>query len=233
MTRAELLSVVYWFYPRGLTDTSAGYEDTAPRQRQRDAARRGVDACPTWRAMLSRLRAQYSLMDDTSEHLCAGGWESAYAVCLELPGRLLGFHVSLLGPYYAIHRTGDPGEEAAALHLEREIEATYPGYQPIPPELGDLVVPDVSPFLGVPFGKATIYVCLLSDTWEKSSEPWPPLAFRALEATHARRAEAAAARRRERWRAGLPVAVCVRDGEVDELRDLDDPDAPSRQPPKT
>ena len=42
----------------------------------------------------------------------------------------------------------------------REIEATYPGYEPIPPEIGNEVVPDVDVI-----GGATIYVCLLSTVW--------------------------------------------------------------------
>ena len=82
--------------------------------------------------------------------------DPAYSGDIDIPGHKLGFHVSLLGPYYGIHRTGAPGEEPAALDLAREIEATYPGYEPIPPELGDEVVPDVEDL-----GKTTIYVCLL------------------------------------------------------------------------
>ncbi len=73
--------------------------------------------------------------------------------------------MSVLGPYYGIHRTGDPGEEPAASEIAKEIEATYPGYEPIPPELGDEVVPDVS-MDGVRMGTATIYVCLLSLVWD-------------------------------------------------------------------
>jgi hypothetical protein len=103
---------------------------------------------------------------DQSLSLLAGWYDPGYSGEIEIPGRTLGFHVSLLGPYYGIHRTGTPGEEPAALDLAREIEATYPGYEPIPPELGNEVVPDV-----VNFGKTTIYDCLLSDTWKWSSRP--------------------------------------------------------------
>ena len=76
----------------------------------------------------------------------------------------LGFHVSALGPYYGIHRPGAPEEEPAASEIAREIEATYPGHQPVPPELGDEVVPDVD-LDGAPLGQATIYVCLFSIVW--------------------------------------------------------------------
>ncbi len=123
--------------------------------------------------MLLRLSARYPVVDE-SRSLLSGSWEPAYSANIEIPGRKLGFHVSLLGPFYGIHRTGLPVEAPAALDLAREIEATFPGFLPIPRELGDEVVPDVSPFVGVDLGKATIHVCLLSDTWDHSSEPWPP-----------------------------------------------------------
>ena len=172
MTPAELLEVVYSFYPRGLFVGGLGYKDTVERQRQRDAARRGVAAFPAWRAMLDRLGARYPLMDH-SLHLLAGGRDPAYSAAIDLPeGGTLYFHVSLLGPYYGIHRTGAPGEEPAACDLAREIEVAYPGYQPIPPEIGDEVVPDVTLDKRF-FGEATIYECLLSELWEWGS-PMPP-----------------------------------------------------------
>ena len=48
--------------------------------------------------------------------------------------------------------------------IAEEIEATYPGYQQIPPELGNEVVPDVA-MDGALMGKATIYVSLFSYIW--------------------------------------------------------------------
>jgi hypothetical protein len=172
MTCAELLEVVYSFYPRGMIVGGLGYKDTVERQRQRDAARRGVAEFPTWKAMICRLGARYPLMDH-SLSLLAGGLDSAYSAAIDIPeGGTLYFHVSLLGPYYGIHRTGAPGEEPAACDIAREIEATYPGYQPIPPELGDEVVPDVTLDKRF-FGQATVYECLLSELWEWGS-PTPP-----------------------------------------------------------
>jgi hypothetical protein len=103
---------------------------------------------------------------------CSEGiYDPAYSGQIVIPGRTLGFCVSLLGPCYGIHRTGAPGEEPAALDLAREIEVTYPGYEPIPLELGNEVVPDVCSD-GQYFGKATIYNCLLSEEWERSSRPY-------------------------------------------------------------
>ncbi len=74
--------------------------------------------------------------------------------------RAISFHVSLLGPYYGIHLTGAPDEEPVASEIAREIEATSRGYQTIPPELGNEVVPDVGTVEAI-LGEVTIYVCPL------------------------------------------------------------------------
>jgi hypothetical protein len=168
MTRTDLLEVVYRFHPRGLLEGTEGYDDSEECRRRVDVTRRGIDGYPTWAAMLGRLEGRYSLMDH-SRSILAGWYDAGYSGFLEISGYALGFHVSLLGPYYGIHRAGAPGEEPAALDLAREIEATYPGYEPIPSELGNEVVPEV----GRP-GQTTIYRCLLSDIWQWSSGPLPP-----------------------------------------------------------
>src|SRR4051812_47688477 len=136
MTRSELLEVIYRFYPRGLfvgTDECNASEEC---RRRLEAARRGAAEYPTWKAMIRRLGERYPIMDRSVSFL-AGWSDPAYSGDIDIPGHTLGFHVSLLGPYYGIHRLGAPGEEPAALDLAREIEATYPGYEAIPPELGD------------------------------------------------------------------------------------------------
>jgi hypothetical protein len=72
--------------------------------------------------------------------------------------------VSLLGPYYGIHLPGIPDEERVASEIAREIEATYPGYKPIPPEIGNEIVTDVA-IPGMVFGDVTIHICLFSKVW--------------------------------------------------------------------
>lgn len=170
MRREDLLEVVYRFYPRGLFDGLPGYRGSQEWVRQREVARRAAAAHPTWREMLRRLG--YSFMDymefmRVKSYPEDGDFDPAYSAEIYLPGRTLGFHVCVLGPYYGIQRTGDPSEEAAALAVAREIEATYPGYAPIPPELGDEVVPGV--IVHGPNRDVTIYHCLLSKHWELSS----------------------------------------------------------------
>ncbi|WP_437952246.1 hypothetical protein WME98_17045 [Sorangium sp. So ce296] len=178
--RSELLDVVYRFYPRGVhkiqrihvPPNEPVYEDTEEHRRLVEAANRGRAEYPTWKAMIRRLKDRYRLQNE-SVHLLAGGSAPAYSARIYRPKDLepvpslssrasLSFHVSLLGLYYGIHSRGEPDEIPAA--VAEEIEATYPGYQPIPPELGNEVVPDVD-VDGVPMGEATIYVCLLSVVW--------------------------------------------------------------------
>lgn len=174
VTRSELLDLIYQFYPRGMLDihrmhVPAGelvYDDTEENCRLIVAAARGRREWPTWKAMIRRLGDRYSLQDE-SLHLLAGNVDPAYSgrIWLVLGKTSINFHVSLLGPYYGIQLPGVPEEEPVAREIAREIEATYPGYQTIPPEIGNEVIPDVS--AGRDFGSATIYTCLFSEDWTR------------------------------------------------------------------
>ena len=180
ITRSELLDVVYRFYPRGLLPlmriyvplNEPFYDDMEEHRRLVEAANRGRAEYPTWEAMIGRLGDRYGLQNE-SLSLLSGGVEPAYSARIYRPKDLepvpspqsrasLSFHVSLLGPYYGIHDRGEPDEKPAA--IAREIEATYPGYQQIPPELGNEIVPDVAMDV-VLMGEATIYICLFSNVW--------------------------------------------------------------------
>ncbi len=180
ITRSELLDVVYRFYPRGLHNYSRihappnepFYDDTEEHLRLIEAANRGRAEYPTWEAMIDRLGDRYGLQNE-SIRLLAGGIDPGYSARIYRPKDLepvpsfssrasLSFHVSFLGPYYGIHDMGEPDEKPAA--IAEEIEATYPGYKQIPPELGNELVPDVA-MHGALMGEATIYVCLFSRVW--------------------------------------------------------------------
>jgi hypothetical protein len=54
-------------------------------------------------------------------------------------------------------------EQPHADWLAREIEATF-GCEPMPPEVGNIIVPDVATNLRL-MGQATLYDCLLGDDW--------------------------------------------------------------------
>jgi hypothetical protein len=180
ITRSNLLDVIYRFYPRGMLPipriyvppNELCYFDTEECRRLVEAGNRGRAEYPTWKAMIDRIGDRYRLQNE-SLNLLTGGRDPAYSARIYRPKDLepvpsgssrasLSFHVSLLGPYYGIHDRGEPDEKPAA--IAREIEATYPGYQQIPPELGNETVPDVATD-GVLMGEATIYICLFSDVW--------------------------------------------------------------------
>lgn len=127
-------------------------------------AARGRRNYPTWKAMIRRLGERYGLQNE-SMSLYSGGTDPAYSARIWLTDDVaLSFHVSLLGPYYGIHLPGHPDEGPVADAIAREIEATYPGYQQIPPEIGNEIVPDID-MGGASFGEATIYICLFSKVW--------------------------------------------------------------------
>jgi hypothetical protein len=172
MKRSDLLEVVYRFYPRGLYGGTDEYRSSEEHYRLGEAMRRAVAEYSTWQALLDLLRPRYPLFNHSLDmgggFLEDGFYKPAYSAHIEIPGYALGFHVCFIGPYYGVHCTGVRGERPAARDLARVIEAIYPGYEPIPPELGNEVVPDV-----VDFGKTTIYKCLLSDRWGWLSGPWP------------------------------------------------------------
>lgn len=167
MKVSDLLDLARRHYPRGMTPDSPGYDDTEERGRQVDAIRRAAAERPRWRALLDRLRRRLSI-EDRSLHISGGTFDSAFSAAAVIPdgqGQTgeLGFHVSLLGPYYVVHRLGRPGEEPVATEIAREIEAAY-GYEPVPPEIGDVVVPEIA-LDTRRMGEATLYDCLLSAHW--------------------------------------------------------------------
>ncbi len=93
----------------------------------------------------------------------------------------LAFFVSFVVPYYVIYslrmlddpgRTGEqvsfepsPDEQPFASAVKEEIEATYPGHEPMPPEVGMTVVPEIDDFGHGPDSNATIFDCLFNEVW--------------------------------------------------------------------
>ena len=171
LLRSDLLDVVYRFYPRGVMPYARiyvppgepYYNDTEEYLRRVEAANRGRAAYPTWLAMIRRLE-RYPLQND-SLSLLAGWADPAYSGRIRIIDETsFSFHVSLLGPYYGLQLTGLPEEEPVVREVTQDIEATYPGYQQVPMELGNEVVPDVTMF-AVGMGEATIGMFLFSEVW--------------------------------------------------------------------
>lgn len=182
VTRADVCDIIYRHYPRGVHDFArihvpSGeifYDDTDEHQRLVQAANRGRAEYPKWKAMITRLGERFSLQNE-SMPILAGNPVPAYSALIYRPKDLetvprenirpsLSFHVSLIGPYYGIHDVGVP--DGVAETIAAEIEAIYPGYQTIPPEIGNEIVPDVEPN-GASMGEATVYICIFSKVWTR------------------------------------------------------------------
>jgi hypothetical protein len=191
----ELVGLVHRFYPRDLWSSEPQYNDTEEYRRMLEAVRGARADYARWKSMLGRLEARFpGCVRDMSLHIFGDAFESAYCGKLCLPKldpdedeHELGFRVSFMAPYYVIytlrwrHLENDPGGNIASpaevrfefspvaqpyeRGLAQEIEATY-GYEAMPPEIGTLVVPDVTTSVRA-FGTATIYDCLLSDDWKR------------------------------------------------------------------
>jgi hypothetical protein len=193
-TPDDLKATVYRFYPRGLDDDHPGYKDTEEHRRLVQARiQAGAESHP-WRELLSRLRerlpdAEY--IHNGSLHLPTGHYDAGYIGWMSLPSRRpneknhsIGFLISFLVSYYVVYSTVlianptttlndwsqeirfdfSPDEAPAAQVITREIESIFPGYEFMPPEIGNIVVPDV--VAGNKFmGKTTLYHCLFTDTW--------------------------------------------------------------------
>jgi len=122
----------------------------------------------------------------------AGPAERCFMGALWLPVREpgeeqheLGFVVSFVVPYYVVYssrtvRLAPPiglrdskrelsfelsaCELAFATGIVEEIAGSFPGHGPMPPEVGNTIVPDVCTDLRAP-GEATLFDCLFSDSW--------------------------------------------------------------------
>ena len=184
-TTEQLIEAVYQFYPIGMSDLDPAYEQSEAHQRLVRARRAGA-ADPRWEAMLERLRARFpeSLVEDWT-HLVPQNVDAAHRVRLLVPPigpaamhAVVGL-ASVLAPYYAIYssrvgRVGAHGatppdlrwaptdDEAAYWQaLAGELESTF-GHEPLPHEIGELVVPDVVAGNRAR-GEATLYDCLFTD----------------------------------------------------------------------
>lgn len=80
--------------------------------------------------------------------------------CNELRERAAG----TLDPQSATSFELSPDESAFAKVIIEEIELAYPGYAPIPPEVGRTVIPDIVTERKR-FGEAEIFGCFFSDDW--------------------------------------------------------------------
>lgn len=188
----NLLSLVYRYYPRGMNEDAPGYKETEEHRRLIRARIQASAVGNPWTVLLDRLYARFPRgIHNGSLHLPTGGMDAGYVGWLELPPRgwyevhhKVGFLISFIAPRYVLYsasvvvapttrssgRTQDirfaftPDEEPHAHALAGEISFVFPGYEPLPPEVGQVIVPDVVAG-NKRMGQTTLYHCLFTDAW--------------------------------------------------------------------
>lgn len=196
-TIEQLIDIAYLYFPRGVPSDDPRYKQAPEMQRQIEARIQAADQYPAWRDMFRRLVKR--LPETYLENQCMGiqartgtAFDRCFAGRLELPpqhpeqgSRYLGFFVSYVAPYYAIHqcypttelnsegrRLGVQGfdfvlpedAERYAKIVAEEIEQAFPDHERMPAEVALTRVPDVAAGRHL-YGEAVIFDCLFSDTW--------------------------------------------------------------------
>ncbi|HLL52392.1 MAG TPA: hypothetical protein VK447_02540 [Myxococcaceae bacterium] len=168
------MSVVYRYYPRDLYPSDPGYRDTEEHRRLVQARIQAAAEGGPWDVLLQRLCTRFpKAITNGSLGLFTGDYDAAYEGSLTLQARgwydryrALYFTISFLVPYYVVYScanvvapvthagqgtrhinfTFTPDEEPLARALTEEILAVFPGYEPMPPEIGFLPVPEIETF---------------------------------------------------------------------------------------
>jgi hypothetical protein len=190
----ELLAVVYRFYAREVGQYAPGYKETEQHCRLVQARiQAGVEG-NRWEVLWERLsgRLPKDKLQYGSLHLPTGGMDACYIGLFWLPARgsweknhVIGFLTSFLVPCYVVYSsaflalpwvgekprwrqeisfTFTPDEQSSVQIITEEIQTVFPGYEPMPPEIGNVIVPDVVAG-NQALGKTTLYHCLFTDDW--------------------------------------------------------------------
>lgn len=189
-TLDELLQIVYRYYPRGVLDHEPGYHRSTEFRRL-DAIRKEAASSKVWLAYLDRLSLRFNgVIFNRSLALARFPCDACTWVTHLLPPRssdpqdadLLGIAISFIAPYYVLYssRTIDrtyydavrffypfdlnDDEVADAQIMVDEMKLLYPEHEPMPPEVGNIVVPDVMAGNQM-IGRATLYNCFFTDAW--------------------------------------------------------------------
>ena len=190
----ELLSIAHRYYARGIHQYDPGYQDTEEHRRLvQTRIQAGAEGNPWRNILLRRLRARFPgfTVQDGSLHLPTGQHDAGYVGWLWLPPRgpqeknhVIGFLISFLAPYYVLYSSAHvaapggtpqdwsqeirftfaPDEEPYARAVTEEILSIFPDREPLPPEIGNIVVPDVVAG-NQSMGQTTLFHCLFTDTW--------------------------------------------------------------------
>lgn len=178
----ELIQLAYHYHPRGIPIQSPAYKRSKEYKRRLEACRKAAEIYASWLAMIRRLAALFPQhrVYNHAMYMLSPGWDiPEFAGVIELaggPGKqnpIIEFRVSVLVPYYKLFRKDVvdenqsrkcfalPAEEGAvAARIAQEIEATFEGYEAMPPEVGNTIVPDMI-LPERPLDQATLYDCLM------------------------------------------------------------------------
>lgn len=196
-TIEQLIDIAYLYFPRGVPSDDPRYKQAPEMQRQIEVRIQAADQYPAWRDMLRRLIKRFP--GTYLENQCIGlqartgdNFDRCFAGRLDLARqypkqgfRYLGFFVSYVAPYYAIHqcypttelnsegrRVGvrgfdfvlaDDAQHYAKI-VAKEIEEAFPDHERMPAEVALTPVPEVAAGIHL-YGEAVIFDCLFSDTW--------------------------------------------------------------------
>jgi hypothetical protein len=183
-TIAELISIVYRYYPVGIWDENPAYWASPEHQRKQAAIHASEPFDSKWQQVLDGLKARFPecALDDWTHLRHPGNIEVCYYGRLLLPRSPNGLDhivvglVSVLVPYYFIFcETALPHdmrhsavryqpmiiEDQYFRGVGEEIERAF-GYGYMPPEVGLAIAPHVIAFNRI-FGTATLYDCLFTD----------------------------------------------------------------------
>lgn len=188
----ELFAIAYQYYPRGLWDYDPGYDDTTEFRRLDELRKRAVTD-DAWLSLLERLRIRFhGEIHNRSISLALQKIDACFRVTHSLPAQPsdpqgyheIGLAISLIAPYYVVYssrkvdrnppivdevRDFQPfnlcdDETVDAQVMVNEMALLFPKHEPMPPEVGNVVVPDImAGNQGI--GKATVYHCFFTDGW--------------------------------------------------------------------
>ncbi|HEX2568354.1 MAG TPA: hypothetical protein VH877_02265 [Polyangia bacterium] len=190
----EILTTIYRFYRSTKTYADLGPDTEELVAARRQAGSDGPYEQWRAMLRRLRDRFPGHSVTNRSHHLPTGNLDAGYAGRLSLPpstgeeSHSVGFLVSFLVPCYVVYTSRmiplgedqkeDPeyptrheirftftaDEEPYVQEIVREIEATYAGYEPMPPEVGNGLVLDVVTGLNT-IGTTKLYHCLFTDDW--------------------------------------------------------------------
>jgi hypothetical protein len=188
-TTEQWLDIARSYYALDKGEVGPARHDNPEGRKQREAHVRACDKYREWLAFLERIDTRFPGRQVENRSIFRQGpntsiYDLAYAGTIDLATRnaderyrYLGFMVSIVIPCYVVYhlaRLTDNEERVSfvfdgddlplAGEIGSEIEATFPGYAPLPEDEGSAIVPGVRTALK-PAGTATVYDCLLSDHW--------------------------------------------------------------------